>query len=121
MGEEIKLANMKTSESNSTLYRKYQELMGTVQRKEDMISRLETQLAKQVRASSACRFVSFMIWRDFVIYGSKVQLVSLLHITLNTEDLKATQMMSSVRFFLPLFKQKPSFSHSSICLFITKD
>ncbi|XP_040557472.1 pleckstrin homology domain-containing family H member 1 isoform X2 [Gallus gallus] len=47
MGEEIKLANMKTSESNSTLYRKYQELMGTVQRKEDMISRLETQLAKQ--------------------------------------------------------------------------
>ncbi|XP_042669486.1 pleckstrin homology domain-containing family H member 1 isoform X2 [Centrocercus urophasianus] len=47
MGEEIKLANMKTSESNSTLYRKYQELMSTVQRKEDVISRLETQLAKQ--------------------------------------------------------------------------
>ncbi|XP_021256561.1 pleckstrin homology domain-containing family H member 1 isoform X5 [Numida meleagris] len=47
MGEEIKLANMKTGESNSTLYRKYQELMGTVQRKEDVISRLETQLAKQ--------------------------------------------------------------------------
>ncbi|XP_048804067.1 pleckstrin homology domain-containing family H member 1 isoform X2 [Lagopus muta] len=47
MGEEIKLANMKTSESNSTLYRKYQELMSTVQRKEDAISRLETQLAKQ--------------------------------------------------------------------------
>uniref|UniRef100_A0A8C3LK34 Pleckstrin homology, MyTH4 and FERM domain containing H1 n=1 Tax=Chrysolophus pictus TaxID=9089 RepID=A0A8C3LK34_CHRPC len=47
MGEEIKLANMKTSESNSILYRKYQELMGTVQRKEDVISRLETQLAKQ--------------------------------------------------------------------------
>uniref|UniRef100_A0A8C9L1H7 Pleckstrin homology, MyTH4 and FERM domain containing H1 n=1 Tax=Pavo cristatus TaxID=9049 RepID=A0A8C9L1H7_PAVCR len=47
MGEEIKLANMKTSESNSTLYRKYQELMGTVQRKEDVISRLETQLEKQ--------------------------------------------------------------------------
>ncbi|OXB74888.1 UNVERIFIED_CONTAM: hypothetical protein H355_017163, partial [Colinus virginianus] len=47
MGEEIKLANMKTGESNSTLYRKYQELMGTVQRKEDMISRLQTQLAKQ--------------------------------------------------------------------------
>lgn len=79
MGEEIKLANMKTSESNSTLYRKYQELMGTVQRKEDVISRLEIQLAKQVKASSACRFVDFMSWRDFVTHGSKVQLVSITH------------------------------------------
>lgn len=79
MGEEIKLANMKTSESNSTLYRKYQELMSTVQRKEDVISRLETQLAKQVKASSARRFVDFMSRRDFVTYGSKVQLVSITH------------------------------------------
>uniref|UniRef100_A0A8C2YF41 Pleckstrin homology, MyTH4 and FERM domain containing H1 n=1 Tax=Coturnix japonica TaxID=93934 RepID=A0A8C2YF41_COTJA len=47
MREEVKLSNMKTNESNSTLYRKYQELVGTVQRKEDVISRLETQLAKQ--------------------------------------------------------------------------
>ncbi|XP_071894946.1 pleckstrin homology domain-containing family H member 1 isoform X2 [Anas platyrhynchos] len=47
MEEEIKLANMKTGESDSALYRKYQELMGTVQGKEDLINRLETQLAKQ--------------------------------------------------------------------------
>ncbi|XP_068802319.1 pleckstrin homology domain-containing family H member 1 isoform X2 [Struthio camelus] len=47
MEEKIKLANMKTSESESTLYRKYQELMGTVQGREVLISRLETQLAKQ--------------------------------------------------------------------------
>ncbi|XP_074005042.1 pleckstrin homology domain-containing family H member 1 [Numenius arquata] len=47
MEEKIKLANVKTSESDSTLHRKYQELMGTVQGKEDLINRLETQLAKQ--------------------------------------------------------------------------
>ncbi|XP_027749857.1 pleckstrin homology domain-containing family H member 1 isoform X2 [Empidonax traillii] len=47
MEEKIKLANVKTCESDSTLHRKYQDLMGTVQGKEDLISRLETQLAKQ--------------------------------------------------------------------------
>ncbi|PKU42468.1 hypothetical protein llap_7226 [Limosa lapponica baueri] len=47
MEEKIKLANVKTSESDSTLHRKYQELMGTVRGKEDLINRLETQLAKQ--------------------------------------------------------------------------
>ncbi|XP_055572991.1 pleckstrin homology domain-containing family H member 1 [Falco cherrug] len=47
MEEKIKLANVKTSESDSTLQRKCQELMGTVQGKEDLINRLETQLAKQ--------------------------------------------------------------------------
>ncbi|NXD07879.1 PKHH1 protein, partial [Nothocercus nigrocapillus] len=47
MEEKIKLANMKTSESESTLYRKYQELMGTMQGKEVLINKLETQVAKQ--------------------------------------------------------------------------
>ncbi|GAB0190501.1 pleckstriny domain-containing family H member 1 [Grus japonensis] len=47
MEEKIKLANVKTGESDSTLHRKYQELMGTVQGKQDLINRLETQLAKQ--------------------------------------------------------------------------
>ncbi|KAM6073742.1 pleckstrin homology domain-containing family H member 1 [Chlamydotis macqueenii] len=47
MEEKIKLANMKTSESDSTLHRKYQELMGAVQGKEDLIHKLEAQLAKQ--------------------------------------------------------------------------
>ncbi|KAM7163664.1 pleckstrin homology domain-containing family H member 1 isoform 3-T3 [Macrochelys suwanniensis] len=48
MEEKVKLANMKTSESESTLYRKYQELLGTVQGKDDLIGRLETQLEKQL-------------------------------------------------------------------------
>ncbi|XP_064316141.1 pleckstrin homology domain-containing family H member 1 isoform X1 [Phalacrocorax carbo] len=47
MEEKIKLANVKTGESDSTLHRKYQELMGTVQGKEDLINRLEKQLEKQ--------------------------------------------------------------------------
>ncbi|NWQ68818.1 PKHH1 protein, partial [Neopipo cinnamomea] len=47
MEEKIKLASVKTGESDSILHRKYQDLMGTVQGKEDLISRLETQLAKQ--------------------------------------------------------------------------
>ncbi|NWI81163.1 PKHH1 protein, partial [Dryoscopus gambensis] len=47
MEEKIKLANGKTGESDSTLHRKYQELMCTMQGKEDLINKLETQLAKQ--------------------------------------------------------------------------
>ncbi|NXP63212.1 PKHH1 protein, partial [Chloropsis cyanopogon] len=47
MEEKIKLVNMKTGESDSTLHRKYQELMCTMQGKEDLINKLETQLAKQ--------------------------------------------------------------------------
>ncbi|XP_074853311.1 pleckstrin homology domain-containing family H member 1 [Carettochelys insculpta] len=55
MEEKMKLANMKTSESDSTSYRRYQELLGTVQGKDDLISRLETQLEKQkqLRAEEA--------------------------------------------------------------------
>ncbi|XP_031968011.1 pleckstrin homology domain-containing family H member 1 isoform X3 [Corvus moneduloides] len=47
MEEKIKLADVKTGESDSTLHRKYQELMCTMQGKEDLINKLETQLAKQ--------------------------------------------------------------------------
>ncbi|NWZ05624.1 PKHH1 protein, partial [Agelaius phoeniceus] len=47
MEEKIKLANVKTGESDSTLHKKYQELMCTMQAKEDLINKLETQLAKQ--------------------------------------------------------------------------
>lgn len=58
MEEKMKLANMKTGESDSTLHRKYQELMCTIQGKEDLIDKLEAQLAKQVYIlyREACRF-----------------------------------------------------------------
>lgn len=72
MEEKIKLAKLKTGESDSSLRRKYQELMGTVHGKEDQINRLEAQLAKQVQLFSTGRPVVFMSWRDSVMYVSKV-------------------------------------------------
>lgn len=69
MEEKIKLANVKTGESDSTLHRKYQELMGAVQGKEDLINRLETQLAKQVKIFSTGRPVA-LSWRDLCFNGT---------------------------------------------------
>uniref|UniRef100_A0A671Z0T6 Pleckstrin homology domain containing, family H (with MyTH4 domain) member 1 n=1 Tax=Sparus aurata TaxID=8175 RepID=A0A671Z0T6_SPAAU len=55
MEEKLKSANIQTSESESSLYRKYQDLTGQVQEKDAAIKRLETQLEKQilVRAQEA--------------------------------------------------------------------
>lgn len=77
MEEKIKLADVKTSESDSTLHRKYQELMGTVQRKEDLINRLELQLAKQVKIFSTARHVPFMSWRDSNVCFKSMDYVSI--------------------------------------------
>lgn len=77
MEEKIKLANVKTSESDNTLHRKYQELMGTVQGKEDLINRLETQLAKQVKIFSTVRPVPFMSWRDSKVCFKSMDYVSI--------------------------------------------
>lgn len=49
MEEKLKSANIQTSESESLLYRKYQDLTGQLQDKDAMIKRLEIQLEKQVR------------------------------------------------------------------------
>jgi len=83
MEEKIKLASVKTSESDSTLHRKYQELMGTVQGKEDLINRLETQLEKQVKIFSAGRLVALMSWRHSVMYVLKVQIMCPLRFSLS--------------------------------------
>ncbi|XP_045897366.1 pleckstrin homology domain-containing family H member 1 [Micropterus dolomieu] len=55
MEEKLKSANIQTSESESSLYRKYQDLTSQVQEKDDAIKRLEMQLEKQilVRAQEA--------------------------------------------------------------------
>lgn len=60
MEEKMKLASVKTGLSDNTLHRKYQELMCTMQGKEDLINKLETQLAKQVGIFSTGRPVGFM-------------------------------------------------------------
>lgn len=49
MEEKLKSANIQTSESESSLYRKYQDLTNQVQEKDATIKRLEMQLDKQVR------------------------------------------------------------------------
>lgn len=48
MEEKLKSANIQTSESESSLYRKYQDLTAQVQDKDAAIKRLEMQLEKQV-------------------------------------------------------------------------
>uniref|UniRef100_A0A7N8X6N8 Pleckstrin homology domain containing, family H (with MyTH4 domain) member 1 n=1 Tax=Mastacembelus armatus TaxID=205130 RepID=A0A7N8X6N8_9TELE len=55
MEEKLKSANIQTSESESSLYRKYQDLTSQVQEKDAAIKRLEIQLEKQilVRAQEA--------------------------------------------------------------------
>ncbi|KAM3595488.1 uncharacterized protein V6R79_024288 [Siganus canaliculatus] len=55
MEEKLKSANIQTSESESSLYRKYQELTSQLQEKDAVIKRLEMQLEQQilVRAQEA--------------------------------------------------------------------
>lgn len=48
MEEKLKSANIQTSESESSLCRKYQDLTSQVQEKDAVIKRLEMQLEKQV-------------------------------------------------------------------------
>lgn len=48
MEEKLKSSNIQTSESESVLYRRHQDLTIQVQEKDAAIQRLETQLEKQV-------------------------------------------------------------------------
>lgn len=48
MEEKLKSANIQTSDSENSLYRKYQDLSSQVQDKDAEIKRLEMQLEKQV-------------------------------------------------------------------------
>lgn len=48
MEEKLKSENIQTSESESLLYRKHQDLTVQLQEKEAVIQRLEAQLEKQV-------------------------------------------------------------------------
>lgn len=49
MEEKLKSANMQPSESENSLYRRYQELSSQTQEKDMIIKSLEGQLEKQVR------------------------------------------------------------------------
>lgn len=54
MEEKLKSANIQTSESESVLYRRHQDLTIQVQEKDAAIQRLETQLEKQVADQQKC-------------------------------------------------------------------
>lgn len=49
MEEKLKAANIQTSESETRLYKKCQDLETLIQEKEDIIQNLELQLEEQVR------------------------------------------------------------------------
>lgn len=49
MEEKLKSANVQPSESENSLYRRYQELNSQIQEKDMIIKRLEGQLEKQVK------------------------------------------------------------------------
>ncbi|XP_038639733.1 pleckstrin homology domain-containing family H member 1 isoform X1 [Scyliorhinus canicula] len=55
MREKLKVANVQTSESENSLFKRYQEVTNTLQEKDDVIQRLEQQLDKQnqLRAQEA--------------------------------------------------------------------
>ncbi|XP_067833207.1 pleckstrin homology domain-containing family H member 1-like [Heptranchias perlo] len=55
MREKLKAANVQTSESENSLYKRYQEVTNSLQEKDDAIQRLEQQLDKQnqLRAQEA--------------------------------------------------------------------
>jgi len=48
MEQKLRSANIQTSESESSLCRKYQDLTNRIQEKDGVIKRLEVQLEKQV-------------------------------------------------------------------------
>lgn len=51
MEEKLKSANVQPSESENSLYRRYQELNSQIQEKDMIIKRLEGQLENQVKKS----------------------------------------------------------------------
>lgn len=55
MEEKLKSVNMHPSESESSLYRRYQDLTGQIQEKDMVVQKLEAQLEKQVCSDTDLR------------------------------------------------------------------
>lgn len=60
MEEKLKAANIQTSESETRLYKKCQDLESVIQEKDDIIQNLELQLDEQVRKN--------LIMKEFCVY-----------------------------------------------------
>lgn len=67
MEEKVKLSNLKNVDAGS-LHRKYQDLLKAMRGKDELISQLEAQLEKQVRADAPlstiapCNGTGFLCW-----------------------------------------------------------
>ncbi|XP_041827508.1 pleckstrin homology domain-containing family H member 1 isoform X2 [Melanotaenia boesemani] len=113
MEEKLKSANIQPSESESSLYRKYQDLTNQLQEKDAVIKRLEVQLEKQilVRAQEAKiieeKAAKIKDWVTF-----KLREMELENQHLKLANLKQTERIVLLQDKLQTLLEKPSSSGS---------
>ncbi|XP_034714442.1 pleckstrin homology domain-containing family H member 1 [Etheostoma cragini] len=113
MEEKLKSANIQTSESESSLYRKYQELSNQVEEKDAVIKRLEMQLEKQilVRAQEAKSIEEKAAKiKDWVTF--KLKEMEQENQQLKMANLKQTEQMMLLQEKLQALLEKPASSGS---------
>ncbi|XP_054469805.1 pleckstrin homology domain-containing family H member 1 [Anoplopoma fimbria] len=113
MEEKLKSANIQTSETESSLYRRYQELTNRVQEKDAVIKRLEVQLDKQilVRAQEAKiieeKAAKIKDWVTFKLKEMEQE-----NQQLKMANLKQTEQIMLLQDKLQALLEKPSSSGS---------
>uniref|UniRef100_A0A668ASA8 Pleckstrin homology domain containing, family H (with MyTH4 domain) member 1 n=1 Tax=Myripristis murdjan TaxID=586833 RepID=A0A668ASA8_9TELE len=113
MEEKLKSANIQTSESESSLYRKYQDLTNQVQEKDAAIKRLEMQLEKQilVRAQEAKiieeKAAKIKDWVTFKLREMEQE-----NQQLKMANMKQTEQIQLLQDKLQVLLEKPSSSGS---------
>ncbi|KAM3871545.1 pleckstrin homology domain-containing family H member 1 [Diretmus argenteus] len=113
MEEKLKSANIQTSESESLLYRKYQDLTNQVQEKDAVIKRLEMQLEKQilVRAQEAKiieeKAAKIKDWVTFKLREMEQE-----NQQLKMANLKQTEQILLLQDKLQAILEKPAYSGS---------
>ncbi|KAM9842656.1 pleckstrin homology domain-containing family H member 1 [Aulostomus maculatus] len=113
MEERLKSANIQTSESESTLYRKYQDLTSQVQEKDAVIKRLEIQLEKQVlvRAQEA-KIIEEKAAKIKDWVTLKLREMEQENQQLKLANLKQTEQIMLLQDKLQALLEKPAFSRS---------
>ncbi|XP_042357384.1 LOW QUALITY PROTEIN: pleckstrin homology domain-containing family H member 1 [Plectropomus leopardus] len=113
MEEKLKSANIQTSESESSLYRKYQDLTNQVQEKDTVIKRLEVQLEKQilVRAQEA-KIIEEKAAKIKDWVTLKLREMEQENQQLKMANLKQTEQIMLLQDKLQALLEKPAFSGS---------
>ncbi|XP_017277104.1 pleckstrin homology domain-containing family H member 1 isoform X1 [Kryptolebias marmoratus] len=113
MEEKLKSANVQIGESESSLYRKYQDLTSQIQEKDAVIKRLEVQLEQQilVRAQEAKiieeKAAKIKDWVTF-----KLREIELENQQLKTANVKQTEQLTLLQDKLHSLLEKPALSGS---------